>query len=74
SRESAAERPGTPAATAAQAEVTSPPWYQFLTIAGRWRNQQRPDLRRTEPCRAGRYGGAPASASAGAITGASALA
>ena len=34
SRRSAAERPDTPAATAAQAGVSSPSWYQFLTIAG----------------------------------------
>jgi hypothetical protein len=33
-RRSAAERPDAPAATAAQAGVSSPSWYQFLTIAG----------------------------------------
>ena len=34
SRRSAAERPDTPAATAAQAGVFSPSWYQFLAIGG----------------------------------------
>jgi hypothetical protein len=34
SRKSAPKRPHTPAATADRAGVTSPSWYQFLTIAG----------------------------------------